>query len=211
MNVKAAIEYTNLRFDLSTQELHKFLTEVIDNKFSFVCVPPSAVYETKKLLSNQDTKVVTVIDYPMGYGYMPQKFEEAKFAIDYEVDEFDVVLNHMNIASGKWEEVEEEVDGWGRFGKAHSAKVKVIIETEVVPLEDVLRICDFAVKAKVDFVKTATGVNGKTSAETVKKIKNHVGDKIGIKAAGGIKTVSDAIKMMEAGADRIGTSSLIIV
>ncbi len=208
-SIKHSIEYTNLSFNMGDQELQAFLKSAIQQDFHYVCVPPTAAFEARKLLRNEEIKIVTVIDYPMGYGYLPQKFEEAKFAIDYEVDELDVVLNHMNIASGKWSEVEEEVEGWGRFCSVHRAKVKLIVETEKVPLEDVLRISDFAVNSEIDYIKTATGINGKTSPEMVRAIRGHVGNKIGIKAAGGIKTSGDVLKMIEAGADRIGTSALI--
>ncbi len=131
-------------------------------------------------------------------------------AIEFGADELDIVINHGNIFSGNWDAVEEEIRSWGKFGQGHSALVKIIIETEHIEDDSLKRIADCMIQNKVDFFKTATGINGKTPADKVRMIKNHVDHKIKIKAAGGIKTINDAIQMREAGADRIGTSSLIV-
>ncbi len=209
-NLNQTIEYTNLKYNLTDDALMSLCKEAIDNDFYGVCVPPDYVKKASDLLSTRDTKVITVINFPMGYGYSPQAFSEAKMAIEFGADELDIVINHGNIFSGNWDAVEEEIRSWGKFGQGHSSLVKIIIETEHIEDDSLKRIADCMIQNKVDFFKTATGINGKTSADKVRMIKNHVDHKIKIKAAGGIKTINDAIQMREAGADRIGTSSLIV-
>ncbi len=198
------IDHTLLRADAERKEIEALAAEAAAYGFASVCVNPCWVSLAKKLLEGTSVKVCTVIGFPLGAS--SAKAEEAAAAIRDGADEVDMVMNIGYLKSGMDQEVLEDIR---KVRAASSGKtLKVIIETCLLTDEEKVKASRLAMEAGADFVKTSTGFSkGGATAEDVALMKRAVEGKIWVKASGGIRSYSDAKAMIEAGADRIGTSS----
>ena len=215
-NISSYVDHTNLSNTATEQDIKNHCKVAKENNVFSVCVPPYFVPLAKKELKNSpDIAVCTVIGFPNGYSTTHAKAIEAIDAILDGADEIDMVVNINMIKDGKWSEIKDEISYIAEvchcgFDPDISVTLKVIVETCLLTNEEKLKMCDICIDAKADFIKTSTGFD-KSGAdiEDIKAIKEYIGDRnLLIKASGGIKTLEKAQKMINAGADRIGASSL---
>ena len=205
-NVASLIDHTLLKADATEKDIVRLCLEAKKYKFASVCVNPFYVSFAKKNLKGSNVKVCTVIGFPLGATCSEVKAFEAKEAIKNGADEIDMV---MNIGALKDKKFKVFINDIKLVRKAAGKKIlKVILETVCLTNEEKVKACLLSKEAHVDFVKTSTGFgpHGAT-VEDVRLMRKIVGDKIGVKASGGIKTFGDAVKMIKAGANRIGTSA----
>lgn len=206
MQLNQFIDHTLLKPTATPKEIKKLCAEAIEHEFYAVCVNGCYLETAKAALKNTDVKLAAVIGFPLGAMTTAAKVFEAKDCISKGADEIDMVINVGYLKAGNFKFVEEEITS---IKKAIGEKVlKVIIETCFLTDEEKEIACRAALKAGADFVKTSTGFgsNGATF-EDVELMRKVVGDKIQIKASGGIKDRKTAGKFIKLGANRLGTSS----
>ena len=207
MNLAGMIDHTLLRADAVKAEIMKLTEEARIYKFASVCVNPTWVAYAAEQLSGTEVKVCTVIGFPLGATTSAVKAFETKDAIANGAAEVDMVINIGALKDGDNELVEKDIKA---VVDASSGKalVKVILETCLLSDEEKVRACKLAVKAGANFVKTSTGFStGGAVTEDIALMRKTVGEHIGVKASGGIRSKEDMEKMIEAGATRIGASS----
>ena len=200
------IDHTLLKADATKEAIIKLCNEAKEYDFKTVCVNPCWIEECVKQLKGSDVKVCTVIGFPLGAMTSQAKAFEAKQAIELGADEVDMVINIGRLKDNDLAYVTKDIQMVKEVCGNHV--LKVIIETCLLTDEQKLKACDCIKAANADFVKTSTGfsLHGAT-VKDVELLKNYVKDSLKVKAAGGVKTIEDLHKMIEAGADRIGTSS----
>lgn len=200
------IDHTNLKPNATITEINKLCNEAITYLFKAVCVNGCHVPLAKELLNGSDIKLAAVIGFPLGAMTTSAKIFEAKDAISKGADEIDMVLNIGCLKSGLDEFVQNEIT---QIKSAVGDKVlKVILETCYLTDDEKRRACTLAVSSGADFVKTSTGFGtGGATFEDVKLMKEIVRDNALIKASGGIRDRETALKYIELGVSRIGTSS----
>ena len=207
MNLAGYIDHTLLRADATKSEIKKLTDEAKQYGFKSVCVNPTWVSYAKQQLADSDVKVCTVIGFPLGATTSEVKAFETKNAIENGASEVDMVINIGALKDHDDELVLNDIKAVVAQA-AGQALVKVIIETSLLTEEEKVRVCELAVKAGADFVKTSTGFStGGATVEDVALMRKTVGDQAGVKASGGVRSYNDMMKMIEAGATRIGTSS----
>ena len=206
MQLSKYIDHTLLKADATAEQIIKLCNEAKEYDFKTVCVNPSYIPLCKKQLEGSDVKVCCVIGFPLGAMSSASKVFEAKNAIELGADEIDMVINIGKLKDKDYEYITNEIKQIKDVCDNHI--LKVIIETCLLTDEEKVEACKCIIDAKADFVKTSTGfsLSGATF-EDVKLLKDTVKDKCFVKAAGGVKTKEDFLKMIELGADRIGTSS----
>lgn len=207
MNLASRIEHTNLSPTLTIGDIDKLVEEARQYGFFGICVPPFWVKRAQREIGNDAITLVTVAGFPLGYNMTETKLDEIKRAIDNGADEVDVVWNITAFKTGI---------PWTKIELAKCAKVlhdqhkimKVIIETAYLSDDEIVQACKLCADAGADFVKTSTGFAlAGAKVEHIKLMRTALPAEVGIKASGGIKTSEQARQLIEAGADRLGTSS----
>ena len=198
--------------DVSASGVRMACEEAKRYGFAAVCVPPSYVKMASWLLRGSGVRVCTVVGFPLGYAASEVKVAEARKAIEDGAEELDVVLNVSALKSGDLEAVKRDVRAVTDVAKAHGVLVKVIIETCYLTDQEKVLACKLAKECGADFVKTSTGFGPQgATVDDVRLLRQVVGPDVGVKAAGGIRTLEDARAMIEAGATRIGTSHAVAI
>ena len=206
MDYNKLIDHTNLKQDAQESDIIKLCDEAKEHHFASVCVNPNYVSLCKERLAGSDVKVCTVIGFPLGQTTTTAKIDETKDAIFEGADEIDMVINVSWIKDKRYDKVLYEIQRLKRY--CHDRILKVILETCLLSDEEIVKACEIAKEAGADFVKTSTGFSkGGATVHAVELMRKTVGSDMGVKASGGIKTKEDMVKMVEAGASRIGTSS----
>lgn len=206
MKYNKLIDHTLLKQDATPEQIMKLCLEAKEFDFMSVCVNPAYVPLAHELLKDSDVKVCTVIGFPLGMNLTKTKVEEAILAVNQGADEVDMVINVGMLKSENDEYVENEI----RLIKEsiNGKLLKVIIETCLLTDEEKVRACLAAKRAGADFVKTSTGFStGGATVHDVELMRKTVGEEMGVKASGGVRTHEDLLAMVEAGANRIGTSN----
>lgn len=202
------IDHTNLKAYATKEDILKLCNEAYKYNFKSVCVNPSRVSLCKELLHGTDVLVCTVIGFPLGATTSDVKAYETTSAISNGADEVDMVINVGLAKEHDYEGVYNDI--LTVVNAASGTLVKVILETCYLTEEEIIECSKQALRAGADFVKTSTGFGSRgASTEDVLLMKKVVGDKLGVKASGGIHNIDDYNKMVDAGATRIGTSSAI--
>jgi len=205
-SIAKTIDHTILKPTATAEQVRELCAEARTNHFASVCVNPCWVPLVAKELNNSDVLVCTVIGFPLGANPTDIKVEETKWAVKNGAQEVDMVINIGALKGGDYKGVEEDIRAVVKA--AGKATVKVIIETCFLSNDEKRIACEAAMKAGAHFVKTSTGFGtGGATVEDVKLMRKTVGESMKVKASGGIRSYHDAIAMLEAGADRIGTSS----
>ena len=206
MKYNKLIDHTLLKQDATPEQIIKLCEEAKEFDFMSVCVNPAYVPLAAKCLEGSDVKVCTVIGFPLGMNLTKTKVEEAELCIKQGADEIDMVINVGMLKAGHDDYVKEEIKLLKEV--AGSRVLKVIIETCLLTDEEKVRACQLSKEAGADFVKTSTGFStGGATAHDVALMRKTVGPDMGVKASGGVRTHEDLIAMVEAGANRIGTSN----
>ncbi|AEJ19067.1 deoxyribose-phosphate aldolase [Gracilinema caldarium] len=204
--IAKTIDHTILKPTATAEQIRELCAEARANHFASVCVNPCWVPLVAKELNNSDVLVCTVIGFPLGANPTEIKVEETKWAVKNGAQEVDMVINIGALKGGDYKAVEEDIRAVVKA--AGKATIKVIIETCFLSNDEKRIACEAAMKAGAHFVKTSTGFGtGGATVEDVKLMRKTVGDTMKVKASGGVRSYHDAIAMLDAGADRIGTSS----
>lgn len=208
MNLKLnkTIDHTLLKQNSTEHQIIELCSQAKEFDFATVCVNPCWIELCKKELAGSDVGVCTVIGFPLGAMTSATKVFEAKNAIELGADEVDMVLNIGDLKDNKFDQVVAEIKAIKQACGDHV--LKVIIETCLLSDEEKERACKAVVEAGADFVKTSTGFSTSgATVEDVRLMKSVVQNNCKVKAAGGVRSYEDLLQMIEAGADRIGTSS----
>jgi deoxyribose-phosphate aldolase len=206
--IAGVIDHTLLKPEASRDDIRKLCQEAARFGFASVCINPSYVALAAELLRNTPVKVCTVAGFPLGATLSQVKIHEAEEAIKLGAQEIDMVINIGALKSAQDDLVEADIHGVVEASHRGGAICKVILETALLTIEEKVRACVAAKKAGADFVKTSTGFStAGATAEDVALMRAVVGSEIGVKAAGGVRTLEDLKKMVCAGATRIGASA----
>ena len=206
-DLPAMIDHTQLRPDATASQIEELCAEALELGFWAVCINPIHIGRCRILLAASKVKICTVVGFPLGAATTASKVFEAKDAESLGADEIDMVINIGALKDGEWGTVEDDI---ASVVNATSKNIitKVILENCYLTEEEKIKGCQLAEAVGADFVKTSTGFGPSgATAEDVALMRKTVGDKLGVKAAGGIRDLQTALKMIEAGATRIGTSS----
>lgn len=206
MNYAKYIDHTILKMDASKDEVIQICKEAKENNFFSVCVNSSYLPLVKKELEGSEVKLCSVIGFPLGASLTSVKAYEAKEAIKAGANEIDMVINVGFLKSNDLAYVKEDILAVKQA--CGEVLLKVIFETCLLSDEEIVKLCKICKELKVDFVKTSTGFSKSgASIHAVKLMRKEVGEDIGVKASGGIKSQEDAKNMIEAGANRLGSSN----
>ena len=209
-SVSTYIDHTNLSQTASKSDIENLCEEAVDNDFASVCVNPVFVPLASEILNSKNPKVCTVVGFPLGADSPEMKFAESRYLTHQGAEELDMVINISALKEGDTRFIESEIEKV--VDAADGNCVKVIIETCLLNDKEKKTVSELAVNAGADFIKTSTGFSflGATE-EDIKLIRKTVGSDMGIKASGGIKTLTDLKILVKAGANRIGTSNAISI
>jgi len=206
------IDHTFLKPTGKVENIKKLCQEAKEHEFASVCVHPIFVPYASKQLKESSVKVTTVIGFPLGANTTETKAFETRNAIKNGAQEMDMVMNISAFKSKAYDlvrsDIKSVVDSTNTAGVTSDIIVKVIIETCYLEDDEIVKACEIAKDAGADFVKTSTGFGpGNATTEAVSLMRKTVGRDVGVKASGGIRDFADALDMLDAGANRIGTSS----
>ena len=203
-------DHTLLKPEATPQDILKLLSEAVSLDTAAVCVNGCHVRSARRFIdaSGADVKVAAVAGFPLGAMSTNAKAYEIQLALEDGADEIDLVMNIGQAKAGNWAYVEDEVYTIAEMCHESGAILKLIIETCLLTDEEIVQACESARTAGADFVKTSTGFSGDgATVHAVALMKKTVGDDLKVKASGGIRTLTDARAMIDAGADRLGCSA----
>lgn len=206
-NIERYIEQTVLKPLTTDVDIEKLISEAKTYGFVGVCVPPFWVKKAKRDIGDAPIQLVTVVGFPLGYNMTETKIYETELAIQNGADEIDVVWSISAFKSQmNWPKI--ELAKLAQACHDHEKILKVIIETAYLTDQEIIQACKICSEAGVDYVKTSTGFAPEGAREDqIRLMRENLPSSVGIKASGGIKTYETAVKLIAAGADRIGTSS----
>jgi deoxyribose-phosphate aldolase len=210
MNIAPFIDHTILKSSATNEQVDKLCKEALQYEFAAVCIPPIYVQRAVKKLKGSAVNVATVIGFPFGYSIVESKLVEATQAVADGATELDMVMNIAAFKNNDWSLLKKEISGLKKITKKNSLKLKVIIESGILTQQEIITCCDFYKEYEVDYLKTSTGYAEKGARiEDVQLMRHHLPSHIKIKASGGIKTYDFAMKLIYAGAERLGCSASI--
>jgi deoxyribose-phosphate aldolase len=202
------IDHTLLKPDATTDQIRQLCKEAQEYRFASVCVNSTHVRLCAELLQDSPVKICTVVGFPLGANMSQVKAFEAELAIANGAREVDMVQNIGALKAKEYDLVKQDIQAVVWVCHAAGVLVKVILETSQLTAEEIETACRLSKEAGADFVKTSTGfVGGGATVQNIALMRKVVGPQIGVKASGGIRTLADAQKMVEAGANRIGASA----
>lgn len=203
----AHVDHTQLKAFAGWEDIVTLCEEAIRYQTASVCVPPAyikRIYDTY----GERINICTVVGFPLGYSVTQAKVTETQEAIKDGANEIDMVVNISDVKNGLFQKVEDEIRALKQVCGSHV--LKVIIETCYLTKEEKIAMCEAVTNAGADYIKTSTGFGTKgADLEDIRLFKEHIGKKVKIKAAGGIRTLQDMTAFLEEGCDRIGTSSAV--
>jgi len=203
------IDHTQIKPTATKDDIVNLCKEAEKHGFWCVCVNSAYVPLAKQLLKGTDVKVASTAGFPFGSSLPEVKAFEAKKAVEKGASEIDMVLNIGALKSGDYETVKRDIETVVDIKRSHGKDlvIKVIIETGYLTKEEKVMACKLVEEAGADFVKTSTGFVGGATVEDIRLMRETVGQDMGVKAAGGIRTLKETLAVIEAGANRIGTST----
>lgn len=206
VNLAALIDHTLLKADASPEDISQLCQEACEHHFAAVCVNSAYIHLVVNLLKGSSVKVAAVVGFPLGASTSASKAFEAREAIQAGADEIDMVIQLGALKAGDYSFVYSDL--LRVVEAARPFPVKVILETGCLSEEQKIVACALAKAAGAAFVKTSTGFGpGGATTEDVALMRRMVGSEMGVKASGGIRTYEDAVRMVQAGANRLGTSA----
>jgi len=210
MELNKYIDHTILKAEATKSEVIKLCNEAKQYNFASICVNTCNTELVSKELKGSTVKTCVVVGFPLGAMVTEAKAYEAKIAVEKGAQEVDMVINVGALKDKNYDFVLQDIKAVVNASKP--AIVKVILETCLLTDDEKVKACELSVEAGADFVKTSTGFStGGATATDIALMRKTVGKDIGVKASGGVRTKSDAVIMIEAGASRIGASASIII
>lgn len=210
MKLAKYIDHTLLAADATEDQVDKTIAEAIQYDFASVCINPYWVKHTAAGLKDSDVNTCTVIGFPLGATSTESKVFEAQQAMKDGADELDMVINIGELKANHNDAVLADIKAMADAVHAEKKLLKVIIETSLLDHDEKVRACELSEKAGADFVKTSIGFStAGAKVEDVKLMRETVGDRLGVKASGGVHSKAEAEAMIAAGATRIGASASI--
>jgi len=207
IKIEKYIEQTVLKAQTVDADIENLVKEAKEYGFVGVCVPPFWVKKAKREIEDADIQLVSVVGFPLGYNLTETKVFETEQLIKLGADEIDVVWSLTAFKAGmNWPKL--ELARLSQVCHDQDRILKVILETAYLSDSEIIQACEICADAGVDYVKTSTGFAPEGAKEShIKLMRKHLPSNVGIKASGGIKTLEQALGLVQAGADRIGTSS----
>ncbi len=210
IEIASIIDHTILKPDTSLEQVKEICNEAREYGFASVCVNPYYVKYVSDSLKGTDVKTTSVVGFPLGSTRSDVKALETEMAIEDGADEIDMVINISALKDRKLDIVREDIRAVVKASRDNI--VKVIIEACLLTEEEKIIACEISKECGADYVKTSTGFStGGATIEDVKLMRSVVGDKLGVKASGGVRTLSDLKAFVEAGASRIGASASVSI
>lgn len=198
------VDHTQLKAFATWEDIAKLCDEAIANQTASVCVPPNYIKRIHDTYGDK-INICTVVGFPLGYSVTEAKVAETKQAVKDGAHEIDMVINISDVKNGMYDKVEKEIRTLKEACEGHI--LKVIIETCYLTKEEKIAMCKAVTNAGADYIKTSTGFGtGGAAIEDIRLFKEHIGEGVKIKAAGGISTLEDLEAFVAEGCDRIGTS-----
>lgn len=209
MSVAQYIDHTLLKANATVEDVKKICEEAKQYQFAAVCINPTYVSCVKEMLSNTNVKVCTVIGFPLGANTTAVKIFEAEQALKDGAEELDYVVNISDVKNGYYLKVDKEMKAFHDLKETYpDITIKIILENCYLTQGEIKKVCELAKDNELDYVKTSTGFgSGGAEMNDVILMRKTVGEKMGVKASGGVRTFKDAVKYIGAGATRIGTSN----
>lgn len=208
-DISPFIEHTLLKPDATQIQINQLCQEALTHSFKGVCVNSYHIPLVHSILKESSVLIVSVVGFPLGSSFSEVKAFEAKLVQDQGADEIDMVINIGAIKDNLWNHVKEDIKS---VTHAVTIPVKVILETGLLTQEEIIKSSKVAEEAGAQFIKTCTGfASGNATIEHVKLMRSSVSSKVQVKASGGIKTMEQAINLIDAGASRLGTSSGVLI
>lgn len=201
------VDHTQLKAYCTWEDIQKLCEEAIECETASVCIPPCYIKRVHETYGEK-INICTVVGFPLGYSVTAAKVAETRQALAEGANEIDMVINITDVKNGNMDAVEKEI---AALKKEVGDKIlKVIIETCYLTQEEKIALCRAVTNAGADFIKTSTGFGtGGATLEDIRLFKKHIGPKVKMKAAGGVKSVADLEAFIEEGCARIGTSSAV--
>jgi len=207
MDIAGKIDHTLLKPEATEKDIVNLCHEAVKYGFASVCVNPIYICTAARLLHGTNIAPTTVVGFPSGAVLTETKIQEILAAKAHGAREADVVMNVGRAKSGDWKIVERDIEIMVQTAQSCGLRIKVIIETGLLNQDEKKRAAEIVKNAGADYIKTSTGYFGGATVEDVRNLKQWAGPQVKVKASGGIKTKEFALELIEAGADRIGTSS----
>ena len=203
------IEHTLLRPDTTLADIRRLCDEATQHQFAGVCIPAFYVRDARRILGDASRiRIGTVVGFPMGYNGIAAKSEEIRRAIDDGADEIDAVINIAALKSDNWNHVSQDIDSVARATHLRGKTLKLILECSLLTEAEIKKICDLAFESNVTWLKTSTDMHGYPSTpEMLRTLRALAHPSIKLNASGGVLTAADAQALVDAGADRLGTSA----
>lgn len=212
MDISQALESTLLKADTKPDQIRQLCEEAIALQVVGVCIPPYYVKDAVKILEGTGILTVSVGGFPMGYQNSASKIEDMKRIIQDGADEVDVVAPIAAIKAAHWTYVDNQIKALAQMAHLKDKPIKLIIETGLLTRAEIVQVCELAVDARVNYIKTSTGMLGAgPTPEDIRFLRSILPVDMPIKASAGIRTFDQAKAMMEAGAARIGTSAAAVI
>ncbi|WP_439243180.1 deoxyribose-phosphate aldolase [Lonepinella sp. BR2474] len=204
------IDHTALTAEKTEKDIIQLCQEALAHHFCSVCINSGYIPLAKQQLAGSDVKICTVVGFPLGANLSAVKAFEAEQAIVAGAEEIDMVINVGWIKSGKWDAVQADIQAV--LAACKGKTLKVILETCLLTKDEIVKACEICRDLNVGFVKTSTGFNkGGATVEDIALMRQTVGEKLGVKASGGVRDTETAMAMINAGATRIGASAGIAI
>ena len=201
------IDHTQLKAFAKWEDIEKLCDEAVEYQTASVCIPPAYIKRVHDKYQDK-INICTVVGFPLGYSVTSAKVAEVEQALKDGCNEIDMVVNISDVKNGDYDKVEEEIRTLKKACGNHI--LKVIIETCYLTEDEKIAMCKAVTNAGADYIKTSTGFGtGGATIEDIRLFKEHIGPNEKMKAAGGVKSKDDLIMFLEAGCDRIGTSSAV--
>lgn len=201
------IDHTQLKAFAKWEDIEKLCDEAVEYQTASVCIPPAYIKRVHDKYQDK-INICTVVGFPLGYSVTSAKVVEVEQALKDGCNEIDMVVNISDVKNGDYDKVEEEIRTLKKACGNHI--LKVIIETCYLTEDEKIAMCKAVTNAGADYIKTSTGFGtGGATIEDIRLFKEHIGPNVKMKAAGGVKSKDDLIMFLEAGCDRIGTSSAV--
>lgn len=205
--ILSKVDHTLLKQDAVWEDIKKICDDGIAYSTASVCIPPSFVKKAKSYTEDK-VKICTVIGFPNGYQTAETKVFETRNAVENGADEIDMVINIGDLKAKNYTAAADEI--MAVKAACREKILKVIIETCMLTKDEKIKMCEIVTEAGADYIKTSTGFGGAGATfEDIELFKKYVGENVKIKAAGGISSIADALKFIELGADRLGTSRIV--